>query len=389
MDPFTCKRGGFFRHIENAVFARIKLSDSLIYKSTRVFFINAGDHIDVHDIPIYGVLCCDRYRHYQGFPVGSDIHQRHNAVCAAQWGCIPVNVLRGDHHDRVLYCLQDVSNRSFPQPVVIRVFSESAFRLGFVLRFCNGIHVSASYHKRQVWHSQLSVDLRRIANQKCALYIERSVQNAMYGVLILCRDLILCPVPDASLRNRILLRRGSGLAGFFAARLRFSDGVSDNLRVAVCLRAPAVDPGERVRQHLLHDCLLVRLVVAALVGLGVAVGHLLNLRVRQILRQGHNPLVEEILLRLCPQVEFLVLGNLTGRPAAGVRLNPDLRPARQPVRVARHVRSGVLPADGAHNKVNLRRTRRLEPCLQLRQLLGVKPLRHLPEAWLGRAVLNS
>ena len=237
-------RCGFFCHIEDAVLARIKLRDCFIYKSADVSFISAGDHIYVHDSPVYGALRCDRYRHNQGFSVGSDIHQCHDAVRAAQWGCIPVNVLRGNHHDRVLYRLQYVSSRSFPQPVVIRVFSESTFRLGFVLRFCNGIHMAASHHKRQVRHSQFPVDLRRVANQKRALCIDRSVQNAMHGVLILCRDLILCPLPGVNRRNRIPLRRASGLAGFFCA-----------LRLQSSLRG------------LLHDaCLFLRQPVHACVG---------------------------------------------------------------------------------------------------------------------------
>ena len=80
--------------------------------------------------------------------------------------------------------------------------------------------MAASHNKRQVRHSKFPVDLRRVANQKRALCIDRSVQNPMYGILILCRDLILRLLSAVSLRNRILLRRSSGPAVFFCRLLR-------------------------------------------------------------------------------------------------------------------------------------------------------------------------
>ena len=81
--PFTCKRGGFFCHIEDAVLARIKLRDCFIYKSADVSFISAGDHVDVHANAVYAALCRDRYRNYKSVSASADVDQRDNAVCAS------------------------------------------------------------------------------------------------------------------------------------------------------------------------------------------------------------------------------------------------------------------------------------------------------------------
>ena len=92
--------------------------------------------------------------------------------------------------------------------------------------------MAASHNKRQVRHSKFPVDLRRVANQKRALCIDRSVQNPMYGILILCRDLILRLLSAVSLRNRI-----PNVRIIFVKRSNVSHSAFDLLRLKCNINA--------------------------------------------------------------------------------------------------------------------------------------------------------
>ena len=196
------------------------MRDCFLHERRYVSFICAGNRIDIHANAVHAALRRDRYRNHNRLPARSNVDQSNNAVRAPHRFRLCVHVLRRNHHNRVSHKLHDVRNHALPKPVIVCPFSELPISRCLTCSFRHGIYMPGSNHKRKIRHSQFPVDLRRVANQKCAPRAVRSVQDAMHGILILCRDLILRLLSAVSLRNRILLRRASGPAVFFCRLLR-------------------------------------------------------------------------------------------------------------------------------------------------------------------------
>ena len=263
------------------------MRDCFLHERRYVSFICAGNRIDIHANAVHAALRRDRYRNHNRLPARSNVDQSNNAVRAPHRFRLCVHVLRRNHHNRVSHKLHDVRNHALPKPVIVCPFSELPISRCLTCSFRHGIYMPGSNHKRKIRHSQFPVYLRRVANQKCAPRAVRSVQDAMHGILILCRDLILRLLSAVSLRNRILLRRASGLAGFFCA-LRLHPSLRGLLHDACLLLRQPVHACVGVRADLLDVCIQLLAVVAALVCLGIPLCKLQNAAISQLVCQ-HRP----------------------------------------------------------------------------------------------------